>query len=120
VDGEEAGEGGGRAAVFALVIDGKSLTYALEGELKPKLLALALQCASVICCRLSPKQKALVCHAPFPSSPGCWRWRCSVHRSSAAVYRPSRRPWYASYSCFGWCEPWTAAALIVALEIHVT
>lgn len=46
--------------VFALIIDGKSLTYALEDSLKPLFLGLAMQCASVICCRVSPKQKALV------------------------------------------------------------
>ncbi|KAL5200643.1 hypothetical protein ABZP36_021846 [Zizania latifolia] len=45
---------------FALIIDGKSLTYALEDDVKFKLLDLALKCASVICCRSSPKQKALV------------------------------------------------------------
>lgn len=45
----------------ALIIDGKSLMYALEDELKHDLLRLATQCASVICCRVSPKQKALVC-----------------------------------------------------------
>eukprot|EP00897_Mesotaenium_endlicherianum_P007081 jgi/Mesen1/6400/ME000329S05566 len=59
--------GGGRGpsaeeeeAVYALVIDGKSLEYALHDSLKAVLLALAMQCASVICCRVSPKQKALV------------------------------------------------------------
>uniref|UniRef100_A0A0E0AA16 Phospholipid-transporting ATPase n=1 Tax=Oryza glumipatula TaxID=40148 RepID=A0A0E0AA16_9ORYZ len=45
---------------FALIIDGKSLTYALEDDVKFKFLDLALKCASVICCRSSPKQKALV------------------------------------------------------------
>ncbi|XP_062232932.1 putative phospholipid-transporting ATPase 9 isoform X2 [Phragmites australis] len=45
---------------FALIIDGKSLTYALEDDLKFKFLDLAIKCASVICCRSSPKQKALV------------------------------------------------------------
>ncbi|XP_020678143.1 putative phospholipid-transporting ATPase 9 isoform X1 [Dendrobium catenatum] len=45
---------------FALIIDGKSLTYALEDDLKNLLLQLAIRCASVICCRSSPKQKALV------------------------------------------------------------
>jgi magnesium-transporting ATPase (P-type) len=45
----------------ALIIDGKSLMYALEDDLKKDLLKLATQCASVICCRVSPKQKALVC-----------------------------------------------------------
>ncbi|KAL1216326.1 putative phospholipid-transporting ATPase 11 [Cardamine amara subsp. amara] len=45
---------------FALIIDGKSLTYALEDDFKKMFLDLATGCASVICCRSSPKQKALV------------------------------------------------------------
>ncbi|KAJ8479625.1 hypothetical protein OPV22_023352 [Ensete ventricosum] len=47
-------------AAFALIIDGKTLTYALEDDLKNQFLSLAVDCASVICCRVSPKQKALV------------------------------------------------------------
>ncbi|KAJ6696313.1 putative PHOSPHOLIPID-TRANSPORTING ATPASE [Salix koriyanagi] len=47
-------------AAYALIIDGKSLTYALEDDMKHHFLALAVGCASVICCRVSPKQKALV------------------------------------------------------------
>ncbi|XP_027336205.1 probable phospholipid-transporting ATPase 4 isoform X2 [Abrus precatorius] len=47
-------------AAFALIIDGKTLTYALEDDMKHQFLALAVDCASVICCRVSPKQKALV------------------------------------------------------------
>lgn len=46
---------------LALIIDGKSLTYALEDDVKDVFLELAIGCASVICCRSSPKQKALVC-----------------------------------------------------------
>ncbi|XP_061364653.1 putative phospholipid-transporting ATPase 9 [Gastrolobium bilobum] len=45
---------------LALIIDGKSLSYALEDDVKDLFLALAVGCASVICCRSSPKQKALV------------------------------------------------------------
>ncbi|XP_019054248.1 PREDICTED: putative phospholipid-transporting ATPase 9 [Nelumbo nucifera] len=45
---------------YALIIDGKSLAYALEDDVKSKFLHLAIGCASVICCRSSPKQKALV------------------------------------------------------------
>ncbi|XP_074580632.1 putative phospholipid-transporting ATPase 9 [Curcuma longa] len=45
---------------FALIIDGKSLAFALEDDLKNLFLQLAVGCASVICCRSSPKQKALV------------------------------------------------------------
>ncbi|CAI5509421.1 unnamed protein product [Closterium sp. Naga37s-1] len=59
-DGDGDDEGEGPARVFALVIDGKSLAFALEPELRAALLALAMQCASVVCCRVSPKQKALV------------------------------------------------------------
>ncbi|KAK9142307.1 hypothetical protein Syun_011707 [Stephania yunnanensis] len=47
-------------AAFALVIDGKTLSYALEDDMKHQFLSLAVDCASVICCRVSPKQKALV------------------------------------------------------------
>lgn len=45
---------------FALIIDGKSLTYALDDAVKNLFLELAITCGSVICCRSSPKQKALV------------------------------------------------------------
>jgi hypothetical protein len=45
---------------FALIIDGKSLSYALEDDAKNNFLNLAIGCSSVICCRSSPKQKALV------------------------------------------------------------
>lgn len=45
---------------FALIIDGKSLIYALQDDVKNMFLELAVGCASVICCRTTPKQKALV------------------------------------------------------------
>uniref|UniRef100_A0A2P2MIP3 Phospholipid-transporting ATPase n=1 Tax=Rhizophora mucronata TaxID=61149 RepID=A0A2P2MIP3_RHIMU len=45
---------------LALIIDGNSLTYVLEDDVKDVFLELAIGCASVICCRTSPKQKALV------------------------------------------------------------
>ncbi|CAN1837058.1 Probable phospholipid-transporting ATPase 4 [Linum perenne] len=47
-------------AAFALIIDGKTLISALEDDMKHQFLALAVDCASVICCRVSPRQKALV------------------------------------------------------------
>ncbi|KAJ2782484.1 phospholipid transporting ATPase [Coemansia javaensis] len=47
-------------APLALVIDGGSLKFALEPELAPLLLELAVRCQSVLCCRVSPLQKALV------------------------------------------------------------
>ncbi|KAJ8752370.1 hypothetical protein K2173_004006 [Erythroxylum novogranatense] len=46
--------------VLALIIDGNSLTYALEDDVKDIFLDLAIGCASVIFCRSSPKKKALV------------------------------------------------------------
>lgn len=45
---------------FALIIDGESLSFALNKNLEKSFLELAIDCASVICCRSSPKQKALV------------------------------------------------------------
>lgn len=65
---------------FALIIDGKSLTYALEDGMKNKFLELALNCASVICCRSSPKQKALVCfHLFFNYCPLLTLWPFLFH-----------------------------------------
>lgn len=48
------------SVLFALIIDGRSLTYALEKSLESSFLEVAIACSSVICCRSSPKQKALV------------------------------------------------------------
>ncbi|KAK5265226.1 aminophospholipid translocase [Exophiala xenobiotica] len=52
--------GGGEYDTLALVIDGKSLTYALEKDMEKLFLDLAVMCKAVICCRVSPLQKALV------------------------------------------------------------
>ncbi|KAI9140278.1 hypothetical protein BKA69DRAFT_1167692 [Paraphysoderma sedebokerense] len=46
--------------VHALIIDGQSLKYALDEEMKTTLLELACKCSVVICCRVSPLQKAQV------------------------------------------------------------
>jgi phospholipid-transporting ATPase len=45
---------------LALIIDGKSLEFALEDDVKMTFLELAVMCKAVICCRVSPLQKALV------------------------------------------------------------
>ena len=42
---------------YGLVIDGKTLAFALEEDLEKKFLMLAGKCNSVICCRSSPIQK---------------------------------------------------------------
>jgi phospholipid-translocating ATPase len=59
-------------ATFAVVIDGESLRYALQPGLKALFLSLGMQCAAVICCRVSPSQKALtvklVCADPLMRS----------------------------------------------------
>ncbi|KAI9599809.1 hypothetical protein KEM48_006338 [Puccinia striiformis f. sp. tritici PST-130] len=44
---------------YAVVIDGDTLRYALDGSLKANFLALTIQCETVVCCRVSPAQKAL-------------------------------------------------------------
>ncbi|KAG1226260.1 hypothetical protein G6F35_002993 [Rhizopus arrhizus] len=45
---------------LAFVIDGKALTFALEKDIEKILFDLAVLCKAVICCRVSPLQKALV------------------------------------------------------------
>lgn len=44
----------------AIVIDGESLKLVLEDQLRQKFLLLCKQCKSVLCCRVSPSQKAAV------------------------------------------------------------
>lgn len=44
----------------SLVIDGRSLAYALDKTLEDKFLFLAKQCRSVLCCRSTPLQKSMV------------------------------------------------------------
>ncbi|XP_023583104.1 phospholipid-transporting ATPase FetA-like [Trichechus manatus latirostris] len=45
---------------YGLVINGCSLAYALEGNLELELLRTACMCKGVICCRMTPLQKAQV------------------------------------------------------------
>jgi phospholipid-translocating ATPase len=44
----------------AIVIDGDSLKLVLDEQLRQKFLLLCKQCKSVVCCRVSPAQKAAV------------------------------------------------------------
>lgn len=57
---------------FAVVIDGETLRHALDPSLKALFLDLTTQCSAVVCCRVSPSQKALtvklVC-LDFPNEP---------------------------------------------------
>ncbi|ETN39572.1 uncharacterized protein HMPREF1541_05798 [Cyphellophora europaea CBS 101466] len=60
LDAVRSAAANGEQDTLALIIDGKSLTYALEKDLEKLFLDLALMCKAVICCRVSPLQKALV------------------------------------------------------------
>ena len=48
------------APTHALVIDGESLKLVLHDDLRQRFLLLCKQCRSVLCCRVSPAQKAAV------------------------------------------------------------
>ncbi|XP_017278861.1 probable phospholipid-transporting ATPase VA isoform X2 [Kryptolebias marmoratus] len=45
---------------LGLVIDGRTLAYALDKSLEDKFLAVARSCRSVLCCRSTPLQKSMV------------------------------------------------------------
>ncbi|CAN6669942.1 phospholipid-transporting ATPase Dnf1p [Trichomonascus vanleenenianus] len=45
---------------YAVIIDGDTLKLALDDNIKTKLLLLCKQCRAVLCCRVSPAQKAAV------------------------------------------------------------
>ncbi|KAJ1930063.1 aminophospholipid translocase [Tieghemiomyces parasiticus] len=45
---------------LALIIDGKTLEFALQPDLELVFLEIATMCKAVVCCRVSPLQKALV------------------------------------------------------------
>ncbi|KAJ3027261.1 hypothetical protein HDV00_011278 [Rhizophlyctis rosea] len=59
-EGGGEGGGGGKRGGHALVIDGESLKFGLEGRCKGLLLELGCRCQAVVCCRVSPLQKAKV------------------------------------------------------------
>ncbi|GFQ04468.1 putative phospholipid-transporting ATPase 5 [Phtheirospermum japonicum] len=47
-------------APFALVVDGKALELSMNDDVRNQFLSVAMKCDVVICCRVSPKQKALI------------------------------------------------------------
>ncbi|KAI8331238.1 hypothetical protein BC941DRAFT_439399 [Chlamydoabsidia padenii] len=57
---KQVNEVNGTMKKCALVIDGESLKFALEQPARDELLRLGTQCMAVICCRVSPMQKAKV------------------------------------------------------------
>ncbi|KAL3522967.1 hypothetical protein ACH5RR_015801 [Cinchona calisaya] len=57
---QEIIEGNSKDTPSALIVDGKAIEIALGSEISNQFLQLAVICDSVICCRVSPKQKALI------------------------------------------------------------
>ena len=45
---------------LALVVDGNTLKMILNNDLKSDFIELCLQCQAVLCCRVTPSQKAAV------------------------------------------------------------
>ncbi|NP_001074413.2 probable phospholipid-transporting ATPase IM isoform X1 [Mus musculus] len=58
--GLDAGAGEAVTGEYALVINGHSLAHALESDVENDLLELACVCKTVVCCRVTPLQKAQV------------------------------------------------------------
>uniref|UniRef100_A0A672J4S9 Phospholipid-transporting ATPase n=1 Tax=Salarias fasciatus TaxID=181472 RepID=A0A672J4S9_SALFA len=56
----EGGRDGGTGREFALVINGHSLAHALEADMESEFVSTACACKAVICCRVTPLQKAQV------------------------------------------------------------
>ncbi|XP_071921511.1 probable phospholipid-transporting ATPase 4 isoform X1 [Coffea arabica] len=57
---QEIVKGNKKDVPSALIVDGKAMEVALRSEISNQFLQLAVMCDSVICCRVSPKQKALI------------------------------------------------------------
>ncbi|KAI0367307.1 phospholipid-transporting ATPase 1 [Pilatotrama ljubarskyi] len=60
VNAKQRGFVPGAQAAFAVVIDGDTLRHSLSPDLKQLFLTLSTQCETVVCCRVSPAQKAMV------------------------------------------------------------
>ncbi|KAL0969642.1 hypothetical protein UPYG_G00230200 [Umbra pygmaea] len=56
----ECGEANEGTSGFTLVVDGRTLEFALEDDLKDGFLELSRRCRAVICCRSTPLQKSQV------------------------------------------------------------
>ncbi|CAG2109753.1 unnamed protein product [Medioppia subpectinata] len=53
----------GNQPEVALIVDGKTLNFAMTSELSQMFMEIALKCKAVICCRVSPAQKAEIVEA---------------------------------------------------------
>lgn len=58
--GNQEGASAGSLPSSVLVIDGPTLSWALQEELKSHFLELSCRCKAVICCRSTPLQKSQV------------------------------------------------------------
>lgn len=56
----ECGEAAEGTSGFTLVVDGRTLEFALQEDLKGDFLELSRCCRAVICCRSTPLQKSQV------------------------------------------------------------
>lgn len=45
---------------YALIVDGYTLGYMFEGNLEDEFRELAMKCDAVLCCRMTPAQKAQI------------------------------------------------------------
>lgn len=59
-EGNQRESSSGSVASLILVIDGRTLDWALQEELKSDFLELSYRCKAVICCRSTPLQKSQV------------------------------------------------------------
>lgn len=76
--GDRKISGSGSSSGFAVVIDGDTLRFALESDLKLLFLTLATQCETVICCRVSVSVLISLSGAGCRAEDGTWS--CSRRR----------------------------------------
>ena len=103
--GPRAGAGGtGVAGGVGLVIDGGALALALQPDHERELLELCRSCAGVVCCRVSPMQKAQVrageaaavalLWAAWLFGAGRWQYRSNTNppRNKTPIYTSKQHP----------------------------
>lgn len=101
-DTESTSSPGPRTREYGLVIDGKTLAFALKPSLQKMFLLLAGKCNSVICCRSSPIQKvfSLLISTGFLGSRNPTK---KVYRSRGCLIID------VTVWCHGWLVCWSAS-----------
>lgn len=84
-----------------MVIDGKSLVHALVGECRPYFGELALRCRAVVCCRMSPMQKAEV-NLGYRQTKKCWKNWKKLFIQGCWNGAQTRKP--CGDGCRRWCQ----------------